>query len=83
VRKLIFKLAVEIEQAIEEKRKMLHQERKKEKELEKRVGFYFIDSPYFLNHFLVCLLNYFKERLYSNNSPSRPKRTISKTNSER
>ena len=38
---------------------MLHQERKKEKELEKR------------------------ERLNSNNSPSRPKRTVSKTNSER
>ncbi len=43
----IFKLAVEIEQAIEEKRKMLHQERKKEKELEKRVGFYFKDSSFF------------------------------------
>ena len=47
MRILIFKLAVEIEQAIEEKRKMLHQERKKEKELEKRVGFYFKDSSFF------------------------------------
>jgi len=49
---------VEIEQAIEEKRKMLHQERKKEKELEKRVGFYFNDSSFFPKRFLACLLNY-------------------------